>query len=265
MYKAYTHSGLFHADDVFAWAAIKIAFGYYKLVRVDKVPDDIDDTDIVFDIGGGKFDHHKDILDYRPNGIPYAAFGLIMREFYPKMGLDEDSYKYLDNIFIKKMDAYDNAYNDDPNVLSNAITTFYPAWDEEDTEEAQMKAFNKATDVAVALLRSHIDNATAKIRAKRLADDLSHEVYHTVVFLDQFMPISGMFRSNPEVHWIGFPSNRGGYNISSVPGPYARNKSLLPKVHSSELPEGMKFMHIGRFLANFDSKESAMKYAEQYL
>ena len=98
-----------------------------------------------------------------------------------------------------------------------------------------------------------------------MADDLSHEVYHTVVFLDQFMPISGMFRSNPEVHWIGFPSNRGGYNISSVPGPYARNKSLLPKVHSSELPEGMKFMHIGRFLANFDSKESAMKYAEEYL
>ena len=39
------------------------------------VPDDFDG--IVYDVGGGMFDHHQEPRETRPNGVPYAAFGLL--------------------------------------------------------------------------------------------------------------------------------------------------------------------------------------------
>ncbi|MFZ5352328.1 MAG: MYG1 family protein [Bacillota bacterium] len=37
--------------------------------------------DIVYDVGDGEFDHHNIKLEYRENGTPYAACGLIWRKF----------------------------------------------------------------------------------------------------------------------------------------------------------------------------------------
>ena len=34
---------------------------------------------IVYDVGGGMFDHHSEPRECRPNGVPYAAFGLLWR------------------------------------------------------------------------------------------------------------------------------------------------------------------------------------------
>ena len=59
---ALTHSGKFHADDVFSSALLKIINPNIKIIRAFDVPKDFDG--IVFDIGCGKFDHLKRVLPY---------------------------------------------------------------------------------------------------------------------------------------------------------------------------------------------------------
>ena len=75
--KGFTHGGKFHADDVFSTALLQIVRPDIQVTRGFVVPDDFDG--IVYDVGGGMFDHHQEPRETRPNGVPYAAFGLLWR------------------------------------------------------------------------------------------------------------------------------------------------------------------------------------------
>ena len=55
--KAFTHSGKFHADDVFSSALLLYLNPEITITRGSKVPEDYDG--IVFDIGRGEYDHHQ--------------------------------------------------------------------------------------------------------------------------------------------------------------------------------------------------------------
>mgnify|MGYP001514381419 CR=1 FL=1 len=74
----FTHAGKFHADDVFATALLQILRPDIKITRGFVVPDDFDG--IVYDVGFGMFDHHQEPRECRPNGVPYAALGLLWRD-----------------------------------------------------------------------------------------------------------------------------------------------------------------------------------------
>ena len=73
--KGFTHGGKFHADDVFSTALLQIVRPDFTVQRGFTVPDDFDG--IVYDVGLGLFDHHQEPRETRPNGVPYAAFGLL--------------------------------------------------------------------------------------------------------------------------------------------------------------------------------------------
>ena len=73
---AFTHSGKFHADDVFSAALLLYLNPEIMITRGNRVPEDFDG--IVFDIGRGQYDHHQKDSRIRENGIPYAAFGLLL-------------------------------------------------------------------------------------------------------------------------------------------------------------------------------------------
>ncbi|RZI44404.1 MYG1 family protein [Herbaspirillum sp. HC18] len=77
-----THSGKFHADDVFAVAVLDIVFPGCELVRT-RDPERIRDADFAVDVGGiwdaqaGRFDHHqKGFAEARQSGVIYASAGL---------------------------------------------------------------------------------------------------------------------------------------------------------------------------------------------
>ena len=76
-----THAGKFHADDVFSAALLRILKPGVEIRRVYQVPEGFDG--LAFDIGWGEFDHHQAGAPVRPNGVPYAAFGLLWREYGP--------------------------------------------------------------------------------------------------------------------------------------------------------------------------------------
>ena len=75
-----THGGVFHADDVMATVILEKVFGDVTVCRVLEVPEKLNSNVIVYDIGGGKWDHHqKGGNGARKNGskigVPYAAAG----------------------------------------------------------------------------------------------------------------------------------------------------------------------------------------------
>ena len=130
---AITHGGKFHADDVFSTALIKKVNPGINIVRTFEIPDDFDG--IVFDIGFGKYDHHQEGADVRDNGLPYAAFGLLWRDFgvtvltgagcLPAQAAKEAAR--FDEGFIQALDHSDNTGYQ--NQLADVISDFNPSWD----------------------------------------------------------------------------------------------------------------------------------------
>ena len=72
---AFTHSGKFHADDVFSAALLLYLNPEINITRGNKVPEEYEG--LVFDIGRGQYDHHQKDSRVRENGVSYAAFGLL--------------------------------------------------------------------------------------------------------------------------------------------------------------------------------------------
>lgn len=81
-----THSGKFHADDVWAVTVLDILFPGCELIRT-RDQEKIRQADFAVDVGGiwepqsGRFDHHQKGFDgARPSGVVYASAGLVWQE-----------------------------------------------------------------------------------------------------------------------------------------------------------------------------------------
>lgn len=103
--KGFTHGGKFHADDVFATALLMIVRPDIKVTRGFVVPDGFDG--IVYDVGCGMFDHHQEPRESRPNGVPYAAFGLLWRVLGAQL-VGAHQARLLDENFVQPLDLNDN-------------------------------------------------------------------------------------------------------------------------------------------------------------
>src|SRR5699024_8719809 len=76
------HNGKFHADDVFASVIMTRLFPTLTIVRTRDETVTGDQSNFVYDVGGGAFDHHGiDDTRQHANGVPIAAFGLIWQQF----------------------------------------------------------------------------------------------------------------------------------------------------------------------------------------
>lgn len=58
---ALTHSGRFHADDVISAVILNKVYGNITLLRTTRVPEKMPSNVVVFDIGGGEYDHHQKV------------------------------------------------------------------------------------------------------------------------------------------------------------------------------------------------------------
>ena len=104
--KGFTHGGKFHADDVFATALLMIVRPDIKVTRGFVVPDGFDG--IVYDVGCGMFDHHQEPRESRPNGVPYAAFGLLWRVLGAQL-VGAHQARLLERTIQKTLDEVVNA------------------------------------------------------------------------------------------------------------------------------------------------------------
>ena len=258
---AFTHSGKFHADDVFSAALLLYLNPEITITRGNRVSDDFEG--IVFDIGRGRYDHHQKDSRVRENGIAYAAFGLLWEELGAEILGEELSDKF-DESFVQPLDNNDNT--GEKNELASLIGNFNPTWDAEGSND---EAFFQAVSVAGMILENKFDRYRGNERADKRVEEIYErhmQVFHDrekhcedakILILPEFVPCQ-KFLSETSIAFVIFPSNRGGYCIQPQKKEYSMNyKCSFPAewlgLENEELQEvtGLKtagFCHKGGFL-----------------
>ncbi len=261
---AFTHSGKFHADDVFSAALLLYLNPEIQIIRGNQVPEEF--TGIVFDIGRGQYDHHQKDSRIRENGIPYAAFGLLW-ETLGKEILGEELAKTFDEDFVQPLDNNDNT--GEKNELASLIGNFNPGWD---SRENQDEAFFQAVSVAGMILENKFERYRGNERADRRAEEIlksNKEAEESrILILPEFIPCQRRL-SETDIAFVVFPSNRGGYCIQPQKKEYSLNyKCSFPMEwlgkEKEELAavtglESAGFCHKGGFLMTTGTLEDAEK------
>ena len=261
---AFTHSGKFHADDVFSSALLLYLNPEITITRGNKVPEDFDG--IVFDIGRGKYDHHQKDSRIRENGIPYAAFGLLWEDLGCEILGDELAEKF-DEAFVQPLDNNDNT--GEKNELASLIGSFNPSWDENGgTDEAFFRAVSVAGMILENKFARYLGNERADKRIEEVLETSDQTGDSRILVLPEFIPCQKRL-SETEVAFVIFPSNRGGYCIQPQKKEYSLNyKCSFPSewlgLENEELQKetglsSATFCHKGGFLMSVGDLSDAIR------
>lgn len=177
-----THDGTFHTDDVFACATLSLVFTDREIeILRTRDEHDIARGDIVFDVGGvydpanGRFDHHqKGGAGVRDNGIPYASFGLVWKEYGHMVAGSVENAAFIDEQLVQGIDGADTGAVDrvaDKGVyvysIIDTITAFRPTWEE---DKSLFDAFTEAVSFARMIIGRLVQHATSFKNAEHLLE-----------------------------------------------------------------------------------------------
>lgn len=287
---AVTHSGIFHADEVMASVILREVYDEVEIKR-SRNPKDFDLADIVFDVGDGEFDHHSDQKEYRENGVPYAACGLIWRTYGHEVikkrgpGLSSDQieevFESIDGGLIESIDAIDNGYNIEKAdihmpTVDQLVKGFNPNWNSDFNAEEQ---FNKAIDFCTPILLNALDGSISAIEAEKMVK-VSYEQREVdnILILDRFCPWKRHLRNYDEdgsILYVIFKDLVNGYRVQAVSEPDSREPiNPFPEAWAGKDADVINalldiddaiFVHPGRFIAGAGSLNSAVKMAEMAL
>ncbi|HWT95557.1 MAG TPA: MYG1 family protein [Solirubrobacteraceae bacterium] len=291
--KVATHDGSFHADDVFAVAALSLtADEPLEIVRTrDRAV--LDACDVRVDVGlrddpaTADFDHHqKGGAGKRPNGIPYASFGLVWRAHGTALcGGDERAAGEVDARLVQGVDAIDTGValtkpligSVRPMDLTDLVDQFNPSWDEETSPEDRLRRFHEAVAVAAGVLRRRIAAARSRSRAHtRVLEAIRAAEDPRVVILQEPLPWhEPVVTGAPEALYVVYPKT-DGWGVQAVPqelGTFVNRKPLPESwagLQAAELAaetgvEDAVFCHGARFLAVARSREGVMELVRQAL
>lgn len=284
-----THDGGFHADEVFAIAVLRRALGSIEVVRTRDAEQQAA-ADLRVDVGGrsdaqtGDFDHHqRGGAGERENGIPFASFGLVWREYGPRIvGVDDAVVRAVDERLVQGVDANDvgirltTASTDSealPLTVSGAVGGFNPPWDAAATDEEVEAAFLRAVEFAELILANEIASASGLSRADAIVEEaIGRADDPRIVVLPMGMPWHRpMVDKSPDALYAIYPNKRG-HAVQAVPqrlGEFENRKDFPAEWAGLEGEElaavtGVAdaiFAHNGRFYASAKSLEGALALA----
>ena len=276
-----THSGNFHADDVFSIAVFRNILPSFELIRTRDLSL-IAKADIVVDVGGeydpetGRFDHHqRGGAGERESGIPYSSFGLIWQQYGLEMCQgNQDVANAVDAGLVSTIDAIDCGHASGVQEgisLSQTIGMFNPTW-QEDTKLDE--CFDEAVTFASRILLRFIAAARGGISAKEIVTKAIDDAADPrVIVLEKYTPWKKtVLALSEEALFVVYPSHTGEWRIQAVPaerGSFENRKSLPTPwagLSDKELQEvtgidDAMFCHNGLFIAGAKSFESTMKMA----
>ncbi len=277
-----THNGSFHADDVFAVAALKTLYPSAEILRTRDL-DLLAKADIVLDVGGiydadtDRFDHHqRGGAGARDNGIPFSSFGLMWQKYGLQLcGNNPEVTHAVDKNLVSVIDAIDCGHVDGPLTgvsLSQTISMFNPTWEEQGDFDA---CFQEAVAFASRVLARFIAAAQGGINAKSIvADAIAKAEDPRIIVLKQYTPWkTTVLNLSQEALFVVYPSETGAWRIQTVPvelGSFVDRKKL-PAAWAGLSDQALQdvtgledamFCHNGLFIAGCQSFDSTMKMAE---
>jgi uncharacterized UPF0160 family protein len=231
---------------------------------------------IVYDIGEGRYDHHQQNSPIRCNEIPYAAFGLLWKDYgYLLTNGNFQAVRFMDKTFISYLDDNDNTGGH--NSLSYAISAFNPNWDEDRSEDSVNTAFNNAVSLAKTILTKEIKNVNSRFKTEKVYKDIVSDSYKDyIVFDDDIISKYKPSSSNETNTFIPFPwytederilnvkfviykTPRGDWGILST----NKKEITIPQDWYDHKPDGINFVHKGLFMATATTKNIAVDLIEK--
>lgn len=274
-----THDGVFHADEVFATALIKLVAktsnNQIKVIRT-RNPKMLQEhltleTSIVIDVGNSEFDHHQELKYNTINGeqIPMSSFGLVHKKFL-ELGLisfDKD----LQNL-VTEIDKADNGVA--PSTMSTLVRTFTPNWN--DTSDTAMDdAFYRAVEFAKVILQNMFEKTKLnffaeeiikdRIETLKTANEKTNNTKRNYLILETFIPFQEtVIKYNEAVNEedkIKFVinKNKNKYNLHTIKkalGSFQNHVDLISLDLAKELEINVDFIHNNKFFAVADSMEA---------
>lgn len=287
-----THSGQFHTDDVFAVATLRLLLeNDTQEVVVHRTRDTqiISTADYVVDVGEvynpaeRRFDHHQQQgAGVREDGIPYASFGLVWKEYGDRIvGGDKDISNQIEQKLVKPIDAMDNGINfmksDRDGLfmydLKDVTFAYKNTWKEDD--EMLSENFKYLTGFAMNLIKREIsvlkDIRESDIEVNKI---MAQQQYKTLLILDKPYQYELSVSSKPYILLVVHPKRQDDtWAVETARDDIRSYKSRidLPAEWAgksgAELREvtGVEdaiFCHKGRFIAVAQTREGAIKLAE---
>lgn len=292
-----THSGGFHADELFSSVILTRLFSDAQLIR-SRAPEWItpDADRIIYDVGGaydaeaGIFDHHQRGAPLREDGQPLSSFGLIWRHFgrdyltasgIPAEHIDA-VHASFDAGFVLPVDLVDNGALSPASagpllsgmVLPSLMETLKPVFDETDPE-AEDRAFATALTIARAFVEARVARNAAKLRAEGIVMEAIRQAGDgRVLELPMGMPFRPtVVKAGADHLWFvitprgkdwtigGIRKSEDGFELrADLPASWAGLTGEALEA-ASDVP-GALFCHNGRFVAAAATRDAALAMAE---
>ncbi len=286
---AATHDGSFHADEVFALAALSLLGAPLEITRT-RDREATATAEVRVDVGfasdpaTGDFDHHqRGGAGERANGVRYASFGLVWREYGPRIcSGDQDVSARVDEVLVQGVDANDAGQSltttadgvRPPMTVSGMVGGFNARWDEDLSAEQERARFDEALALATGILGREIASAAGDARARRIvADGIERAADPRVIELGANVPWKEVVVTTaPDALYVLYPK-RLGFGLEAVPrelGSFENRRDLPEPWAGLDGPElaaltgvdDALFCHAKRFLVVAGSREGIGRLAE---
>ena len=280
------HSGIFHADDVFAAAMLELAIGRECEIVRTRDEDKIRAADYVADVGGihdeatNRFDHHqKGGAGTHANGIPYAACGLVWKKYGAQICGSQEIADRIEERLVCPIDADDNGYatyepigTTVPFTLQGFLYLKRPTWREDASmnDASFLQLVPVAKDILLREIKitgdyllaiAEVEKAYAEASDKRCIE-LSESFPFNEVLSKYPEPLYILTQRKSDLLWKleGVRANPTGFEIrSQFPASWAGLRDTELEQATGVL--GAVFCHNGRWLIVAKTKEAIQQLA----
>lgn len=261
-----THSGKYHADDVISACMLKITgiiANYQEIQREANVPEGF--KGLVFDLGGGEFDHHQVDCKKHTDGSRYAACTLLAEKLFSYNVNQELYYSLLKGIELTDnngQEKYPNYYCKVVDVAYNFKKSFTEVCEglQDIIELYIIKAENDDVSDIPTIRNEFTENILKqyaeyeKIENQKVEEFINKNKGEKIAILNEHLPAHKMKESS--LILVIEKSLRGGYNVTVV-----ANKITIPQ--EVENWDGFIFVHQKGFIAGFNTLQNALSAAKK--
>jgi uncharacterized UPF0160 family protein len=278
-----THSGPFHADDVLSWALIRHFLSPEATLIRTRDKDVLAQADLVFDVGGSfdpatrRFDHHQSSYEG-----PLSSAGMVLNWLEAEEKVSPLLAKKLREQLVDYVDDVDNGRvapkKNIPCFPKIVEAMNQPATTEEDFDEA----FRLAGVMAIQYLQG-VDAGHRQVleaeRVVRAAMEKAEAEGSNVICFDAYYRWKDIYfdagGSTHPTEFVLFPGTDQTWRLVAIPperGSFDQKKALPETwaglsdgaLEAVTGVEGCMFCHKNRFIAVFDTRETALTVMQKF-